>query len=37
MQVPAGSANITIPPGVLGPGPVSLPVSTPAQSIDVPK
>jgi outer membrane protein TolC len=37
MRVPAGSANITIPPGVLGPGPVSLPVNTPAQSIDVPK
>lgn len=37
IPVAAGTANITIPPGVLGPGPVSLPVSTPAQSIDVPK
>lgn len=37
IRVPAGTANITIPPGVLGPGPVTLPVSTPAQSIDVPK
>ena len=37
MRVPAGTAAITVPPGVLGPGPVTLPVSTPAQSIDVPK
>lgn len=37
MRVPAGTTTITVPPGVLGPGPVTLPVSTPAQAIDVPK
>jgi len=35
-QIPAGSAVITVPAGVLGPNPVQLPVSTPAQTIQVP-
>ncbi len=33
VQVPAGMALITVPAGVLGPNPVQLPVSTPAQTI----
>ena len=35
VQVPAGTAVITIPAGILGPNPVPLPVSTPAQTIPV--
>ncbi len=36
VEVPAGTALINIPAGVLGPNPVQLPVSTPAQSINTP-
>lgn len=36
ISIPAGSAVITVPAGVLGPNPVQLPVSTPAQTISVP-
>jgi outer membrane protein TolC len=36
MQLPAGSAVVTVPAGVLGPAAVQLPVSTPAQTIQVP-
>ena len=36
VSVPAGSAVINVPAGVLGRDPVSLPVSTPAQTIQVP-
>ena len=35
-SVPAGTATVTIPAGVIGPSQVQLPVSTPAQSIAVP-
>ena len=36
ITVAPGSTAITVPPGVLGPGPVSLPISTPAQTFQVP-
>jgi outer membrane protein len=36
MQLPTGSAVVTVPAGVLGPNPVQLPVSTPAQNIQIP-
>jgi outer membrane protein TolC len=36
MKMPAGSAVVTVPAGVLGPTAVQLPVSTPAQTIEVP-
>ena len=35
-QVPAGSAVITVPAGILGANPLQLPVSTPAQTISIP-
>ncbi len=35
-NVPAGTAMVQIPGGVVGPNPVQLPVSTPAQTISVP-
>jgi len=35
-SIPAGNAVITVPAGVLGPNPVQLPVSTPAQNVAVP-
>lgn len=34
--IPSGTAVITVPAGVLGPSAVQLPVTTPAQTIDVP-
>jgi outer membrane protein len=36
VNVPAGTAVVTVPGGVLGPNPVQLPVATPAQTIPVP-
>jgi len=36
MKMPAGSAVINIPAGILGPNPVQLPVTTPAQTIQIP-
>lgn len=36
MQLPAGTAVVTVPAGILGPNPVQLPVSTPAQTIQIP-
>lgn len=36
LEMPASQSVINIPPGVLGPGPVSLPVSVPAQMFDIP-
>ncbi len=36
-QVPSSTAVVNIPAGVLGPTPVSLPVSVPAQSYDIPE
>ncbi len=36
IHVPAGTALVTVPAGVLGPGAVQLPVSTPAQTIGIP-
>jgi outer membrane protein TolC len=36
MQLPAGSAAVTVPAGVMGPNPVSFPVSTPPQTIQIP-
>jgi outer membrane protein len=36
INVPAGTALVTVPAGVLGPNAVQLPVATPAQSINVP-
>lgn len=35
IHVPAGNAVVTVPAGVLGPAAVQLPVSTPAQNINV--
>ena len=35
IHVPAGSALVTVPAGILGPSAVQLPVSTPAQTIGV--
>lgn len=34
--VPAGTALVTVPAGILGPAPVQLPVTTPPQNINVP-
>jgi len=36
VRVPAGTAMINVPAGVLGPNPVQIPVSTPAQTVPVP-
>ncbi|MEX0320569.1 MAG: TolC family protein [Puniceicoccaceae bacterium] len=36
IELPASTSVINIPPGVLGPGPISLPVSVPPQTIDIP-
>jgi len=36
MKMPAGSAVINVPAGILGPNPVQLPVTTPAQTIQIP-
>ena len=36
MHYPAGTAMVTVPAGVFGPNPVQLPVSTPAQTVQVP-
>jgi outer membrane protein TolC len=36
MSVPAGTAMITVPAGVLGPTAVQLPVTTPAQHVSIP-
>jgi outer membrane protein TolC len=36
LNIPAGTAMVTIPAGVLGPNPIQLPVNTPAQTFNVP-
>jgi outer membrane protein TolC len=36
MQYPAGQAVVTVPAGIFGPNPVQLPVSTPAQTVQIP-
>ena len=37
IPVPGGTAVISVPPGVLGPGAVQLPVSIPSQTVDIPE
>jgi outer membrane protein TolC len=37
IPVPGGTAIISVPPGVLGPGAVQLPVSIPSQTVDIPE